>query len=1602
MAAGNGWGMRPSVSGGPYRPGRSRQAETARPRTRACTGQPSRPERDRASEPRRWRGHAGRSAAIAAALLGFGLVARLPAAFLRNVPIELRQPNGAVVNVLVTGDEYSRNVHDARGYTILRHPETGWYTYAAIRAGRVAASDYPVGSVDPASLGIPPGLRQEIDRLPEFERRQDIEEAPRTGAINNIVIFIRFSGETEFGLSVSAYDTMFNSAAAGVNSMRNYFQEASYDALAISTTFYPSPASSMVVSYQDSHARGYFSPYSVTNTIGYANMSERTSREHALLRDAVNHVNSLAQIPPGLVVDGDGDGLVDNICFIVRGSPDGWSDLLWPHKWSLYTTPFVYINAKRVYTYNLQLQSTTDTGVLCHEMFHSIGAPDLYRYSGSYVPVGPWDIMAYDANPPQHMGAVMKQKYGTWIAALPEITASGTYILNPLTSTTGQCFKIRSPRSAGEYFVVEYRRKTGVYESSVPASGLIVQRINSACNGNADGPPDEIYVYRPNGTLAANGSYNEASFTSDAARTAINDSTNPTSFLSTGAAGGLDISDVGTCGATISFRVTVPAITVTSPNGGQSWVGLSTHDITWAAIGPSFDNVKLEYTLNNGSAWTTITDSTPNDGRHPWMLPAAPTTQARIRITNVFGFPTDQSDAAFTILTAPVPPAVTTAAVTDIAAFSARSGGDVASDGGAAVTARGVCWNTTGSPTIADAKTADGSGTGAFTSTLTGLTPGQTYCVRAYATNVAGIAYGGQVVFAALQYTLPYTQGFAAGSLPIDWAQQAIGVGITPRWAFPMSDVAGGVPGEARCGYEAVSPGTTRLVLPPLRTVGSATIYLTFRHYLDAGIATPGAAVLTVQSSPDTTTWTGEAWQLDCARGNPPVNVGPEAVTVPITHNTNAAATYLAFVVTGNLDVFDFWYVDDVSVTAAPPVSVATVTTAAVTASTWTTAAGGGDVTADGGAAVTVRGVCWNTAPNPTTANSKTTDGTGTGVFASSLTGLSPGTLYYVRAYATNSAGTAYGNQVSFTTAAVTLPAVTTAAITSITRTTAAGGGNVTSSGGAAVSSRGVCWNTAGSPTIADAKTSDGTGTGAFISTLAGLAENTTYYVRAYAVNSAGTAYGGPTTFTSLPPASPPYEEILPEVIWAEATGGGTWASEVQITDRTGGSQVSAYFSSSAGRRGPVHVWTGPGADRSVKFPNFLAALESLDGGFAYFGQVGAVQFVTQDADHEIRVSARTVNGDYGKTFQGRPPAKAELADIDRSMMIQNLANNAAYRSAAGFFNPTAEEVTAEFTLHGPDGPIGKSFTQRFAAHGFMNFMVFDEAGLPYPEWSHDHAWLLVRPVEGAGALMCFGATANNATNDPSAHAAVQLEPGFVNSPSAGQVLPEVIWARATGGGTWVSEVQVTDLTGGSAVSVTVSTSAGARGPFLLWTGPAADRSVRFANLLQAIDGLDAEAFDYYGRVGAVRFETQDDGHRIHVSARTVNGNYGKTFQGLNDVPENRAEAGGLMMIPDVISNEAYRSAAGFLNTGGGEVRVEFEIFGAAGRIGSPFTKAIPAGGFVSFMVFDEAGAPYPGDSHDNAWLSIRATSGTGGVLCFGATANNRTNDPSAHGAVRY
>ena len=211
-------------------------------------------------------------------------------------------------------------------------------------------------------------------------------------------------------------------------------------------------------------------------------------------------------------------------------------------------------------------------------------------------------------------------------------------------------------------------------------------------------------------------------------------------------------------------------------------------------------------------------------------------------------------------------------------------------------------------------------------------------------------------------------------------------------------------------------------------------------------------------------------------------------------------------------------------VTSDPPV----LTTAPVTDISTTFATSGGNISSDGGSNVTARGVCYNTIGSPTINDLKTNDGTGTGSFVSYLKNLNKGTKYYIRAYATNDAGTSYGEEISFTTLdSISVPTVITKTTSNLLAKSVSISGEVTAWGGDTVKLRGICWSsTKTEPTINDNKTENGSGLGSFTGILYPLEPNTKYYARAYAQNSKGIGYGEIITFNT-PSLSAPITKVV-------------------------------------------------------------------------------------------------------------------------------------------------------------------------------------------------------------------------------------------------------------------------------------------------------------------------------------------------------------------------------------------------------------------------------------------------------------------------------------------
>lgn len=476
------------------------------------------------------------------------------ASYLKNVPQTITQPNGKQIHCFASGDEYHNWLHDSAGFTIIIDEKTGFYTYAQKAGDELIASPYIVGETNPVVLDLRKKINisenKWIEKRKEFESAIPYQATRKTsgrnhGHIHNLVFFLRFSDES--GFNTDSYTTIMNqfndSSSSTTNSLYNYYRHVSYGKLYVTSHLYPSSNSAVIYSYQDSFPRKYYLAYNATsNPIGYKTSSERRNREHSLLQRVVLFFQD--SIPTSLNLDYDNDGRVDNVCFVTSGSPEGWSGLMWPHRWSLYTRE-VSINGKRVYDYNFIMESYMHSGIIAHEFMHTLGAPDLYRYDKEYddiTPVGSWDLMASTTySKPQGLGAYMKLKYGNWIDSIPTIYEGGTYTLYPANGNSPDmiAYKIPIEGNANQYFVLEYRQKTSsTFESSLNGSGIIIYRIDDRFDGNAEyngySTFDEIYIFRPDGNTTTQGSISLAYFNEESGRTAFNTTTNPRPFLSEG------------------------------------------------------------------------------------------------------------------------------------------------------------------------------------------------------------------------------------------------------------------------------------------------------------------------------------------------------------------------------------------------------------------------------------------------------------------------------------------------------------------------------------------------------------------------------------------------------------------------------------------------------------------------------------------------------------------------------------------------------------------------------------------------------------------------------------------------------------------------------------------------------------------------------------------------------------------------------------------------------------------------------------------------------------------------------------------------------------
>jgi uncharacterized protein (TIGR02145 family) len=671
------------------------------------------------------------------------------------------------------------------------------------------------------------------------------------------------------------------------------------------------------------------------------------------------------------------------------------------------------------------------------------------------------------------------------------------------------------------------------------------------------------------------------------------------------------------------------------------------------------------YGTSTGSATFSVTSGTGTGTYTIGLTGLTPATTyfARSFATNSVGT-VYGTETNFTTIA--IAPTLTTTAASSITKYAASAGGTITSNGGSAITASGICWSTTATPTISDSKTTDGTTSGTFTSSITGLTAGTTYFVRAYATNAIGTSYGAAQNFATLSTPIQtavligtqvwtdknldiatYRNGeaitYAANSTQWNAATNA-GIGA---WSYYNFDATNGSIFGKLYNWYAVNDSRglaptgyhipTKIEFNTLASnSGSALKAASSEWGAGMGTNTTGFTGLpggnnnvTLSNRFEDKGTSGWFWTSDYDLANP-----------------TKAYFRLLHISAGLVDVgsypktygFSVRLVKDNNIIETASTTPTLSATTSATSITSSSAVLGGNVTDEGATQVSVRGVVYGTTTGSSTYS--VTSGLGAGTYTTTLTGLSQGTTYFVRSFATNVQGTSYGAETSFTTQTIpTVSATTTPS--SLTTTSAIGGGTISSTGGAAITTSGLVWDANANPTIAlTTKTTDGTTSGTFTSSITGLTQGATYHVRAYATNSIGTSYGPDITFTTVTTPTISSTATVTSITGTTATGGGTISFD-------GGSSVTS--------RGLVWGTTAGSSTYSVT---------SGTGSGSYTASITGLSIAT---NYFVRAFATNLAGTiYGPEVQFSTPNTATVASTITSTITSSTAILGGVLSSTG------------------------------------------------------------------------------------------------------------------------------------------------------------------------------------------------------------------------------------------------------------------------------------------------------------------------------------------------
>jgi len=504
-------------------------------------------------------------------------------------------------------------------------------------------------------------------------------------------------------------------------------------------------------------------------------------------------------------------------------------------------------------------------------------------------------------------------------------------------------------------------------------------------------------------------------------------------------------------------------------------------------------------------------------------------------------------------------PKIITIAPYNISIYSATCAGTVTDDCGSFVSNRGICYSTSQNPTTTNSLISSGNGIGTFSANMSGLLAGKTYYARAYAINAYGTAYGNEVSFTCSTTIPSITTNSITNLTDVTCTSggnivQDGGLSITQKgvcWSTSINPTVSNSRTNDGSGINSFISNVSGLngsIIYYLRAYATNSLGTAYGNQVSFATSVAKTIPTVVTSSTiNTGNYYANTTSNISSDGNSPIiargvcwstGIAP-TIANSYTSDLTGTGSYLSTLtnLTGSTIYYYRAYATNAYGTAYGSIysfatsvaGVASLTTNSISNISSSQATSGGAISNNGGSAITAKGVCWSVISNPTISNSKTVDGSGNLSFTSLLSSLAANTTYYVRAYAINGVGAAYGNQVSFVSGA-TVPSIVTTAPYSIALNSASSGGSSITDGGSPITAKGVCWSTTINPTISSSKTSNGTGTGNFTSAITGLTTGLTYYVRAYATNAIGTSYGATYSFTpnlAAPTLISPINNIL-------------------------------------------------------------------------------------------------------------------------------------------------------------------------------------------------------------------------------------------------------------------------------------------------------------------------------------------------------------------------------------------------------------------------------------------------------------------------------------------